>query len=107
MVEGSPSPVVEEEIPTVTRMAGVYPNPFNPQTTVEFNLARPGHVDLSIYNLSGQRIATMVREAVPAGRHRKVWRGQDDLGRPVASGVYFVRLQADQTTDFKKVMLLK
>jgi len=107
VAEGRPSPVVEEEIPTVTRMAGVYPNPFNPQTTIEFELARPGHVDLAIYNLTGQRITTLVGEEFPAGRHREVWRGQDDAGRPVASGIYFVRLQADQTTDLKKVMLLK
>lgn len=107
VAEGPPSPVAEQEIPTVTRVAGVYPNPFNPQTTVEFELARAGRVDLAIYDLSGRRVATLVRETLPAGRSREVWRGQDDAGRPVASGMYFVRLQTDQASDLKKVMLLK
>jgi hypothetical protein len=102
-----PTAVAPEEIPTVTRVSRVYPNPFNPQTTVEFEVSRPGHVDLAVYDLTGRRIATLIREAMPAGRHDRVWSGVDDRGRGVASGVYLIRLNTEGVTDLSKVMLLK
>jgi hypothetical protein len=107
VAQGAPSPVGDEEIPAVTRMASVHPNPFNPQTTVEFDLARPGAVDLAVYDLSGRRIATLVRTTLPAGRFRESWQGLDASGQRVASGVYFVRLCGDGKTDLRKVMLVK
>ena len=102
-----PSGTEVDELPQVTRVAGIYPNPFNPQTTVQFDLAQPAHVDLTVYDLAGRRVATLVREAYPAGHHRQIWLGRDDSGRQVASGVYLVRLKAGAVTDLKKVMLVK
>ena len=105
--EGAPSPVEETPLPTVTRMTGIYPNPFNPRTTVDFDLDRSAPVDLAVYDLTGRRVATLVRETLGAGRHRRIWRGHDDAGRQVASGMYFIRLSTDRATDLKKVMLVK
>lgn len=101
------SPVFDDEVPTVTRVSGVYPNPFNPQTTVDFSLAEPTLVDLAVYDLTGRKVATLKRESMTAGHHRMVWRGKDDSGRQVASGMYLVRLRAGSVTDMKKVMLVK
>jgi len=105
---GYPSGVEREEtIPTVTRLAGVYPNPFNPQTTVEFDLASPRPVDLAVYDLTGRRVARLADEVLPAGRHRRVWTGRDDRGRTMASGVYVVRLRAGDVEALHKVLLVK
>lgn len=107
VAEGGASPVGDAGMPLVTRVSGVYPNPFNPRTTVQFDLAEPGEVVLAVYDVTGRRVATLARENYPAGRHQLVWQGRDEAGRPVASGMYVVRLQAGGTTQLKKVMLLK
>ncbi|MEZ4389018.1 MAG: FlgD immunoglobulin-like domain containing protein [Candidatus Krumholzibacteriia bacterium] len=95
------------DLPTATALDAVYPNPFNPQTTVAFDLAQAGDVDLSVYDPAGRRVATLLHGDQPAGRHQVVWRGQDDGGRRQASGVYLVRLRAGEVTDLRKVLLVK
>jgi len=70
-----------------------HPNPFNPQTTLRFDLARAGRTELAIYDLQGRRVRVLVAEVLAAGRHEVNWNGADELGRSVASGVYFARLQ--------------
>jgi FlgD Ig-like domain len=99
--------VQEETLPAVTRMGEIYPNPFNPQTTIHYELARTTQVDLAVFDVKGRRIATLVRSALPAGRYRQVWNGLDSSGHPAASGVYMIRLSGDGTTDLKKMTLLK
>lgn len=71
-----------------------FPNPFNPSTTIRFSLPQPGEAELTIYNLLGQRVITLVRGVQEAGGHTLVWNGCDDRGRELASGVYFYRLRA-------------
>jgi len=84
-----------------------WPNPFNPSTTIAFNLSAPAAVELSIYNLRGQRVATLVNDQMPAGRHLTRWHGQDDYGQSVASGVYFCRLAVGSDVRFCKMVLMK
>ena len=84
-----------------------YPNPFNPETTIEYELAQPGPVRLSVYNVLGQRVRTLVDAWQPAGRHRVRWRGRRDDGRPAASGVYFYELQAGERQTRRKMLLLR
>ena len=84
-----------------------YPNPFNPMTTIEFTLAERGHVTLSVYNVAGQRVATLVDRVISAGRKRLTWDGRTTGGDPVSTGVYFYRLQAGEKTLTKKMMLLR
>jgi hypothetical protein len=85
-----------------------YPNPFNPSTTIEFFLPMRCHVTLEIYDTSGRLIRRILDgEVQTAGRHTAEWRGLDDRGRAVASGVYFCRLRAGKETISKKMTVLK
>ena len=83
------------------------PNPFNPVTTLAFELPASGSVELSVYNAAGKRVATLLDGHAEAGRRSVRWRGVDDAGRPVASGVYFFRLELDGETVSRKGVLLK
>jgi hypothetical protein len=79
-----------------------YPNPFNAQTTISYSLSQSGPVTLSIYNIMGQKVATMVDGVEPAGEHRVVW---DAKG--AASGVYFGRLENSNKTETVRMVLLR
>jgi hypothetical protein len=94
-------------IPSQFYLAQNHPNPFNPETKIEFTIPMEGRVNLSVYNLLGQKIATLVDEYLSAGIHQAIWQGKDDSGNPVASGIYFYRLVAGEYSDFKKMVLLK
>jgi hypothetical protein len=84
-----------------------YPNPFNPMTTIGYDLAGASQVKLDIYNVLGQHIATLVDTRQEAGRYQVVWDGNDSNGRAVASGMYFYRLTTDEYVASKKMVLLK
>ncbi len=84
-----------------------YPNPFNSSCTIEYSLAYPGHATITVHNILGQKVATIVDETRPAGVHTTRWNGTDLSGKPVASGVYLCRVTAGGFTDVKKVLLLK
>ena len=90
-----------------TSLQANYPNPFNPQTRIEFTLAEPGLVRLEIYDTMGRRVATLVDDLRPAGRHHATWDGTDPGGRRVASGLYFYRLRAGDYESVKKMSLVK
>ncbi|MFO7895500.1 MAG: FG-GAP-like repeat-containing protein [Candidatus Cloacimonadales bacterium] len=93
--------------PMLTRLQGNYPNPFNPTTTIAFDLAAETQVKLEVYNAKGQKVKTVLQENLAAGAHSIVWDGKDSNNRAVASGVYFYQLQAADYTKTKKMMLLK
>jgi PKD repeat protein len=84
-----------------------YPNPFNPGTTVFFQLKSPGGVQIVVYDAVGRVVRTLVSEAYPAGSHRVEFDGRDDGGRRLASGVYFYRFEAPGASVTKKLVLLK
>ena len=83
-----------------------YPNPFNPGTRIEYRLSQAGEVKLLIFNVKGQQVRSLVAGFEPAGFHSVQWNGQDDLGRPVASGLYFYRLQAGGFVKTQKMLLI-
>ena len=83
------------------------PNPFNPVTTIRFELRAAGPVRLEVYDLAGRRVATLVREHLGAGAHEVQWRGTDDDGLRAASGVYICRLQAGGLTENRRLALVK
>ncbi len=86
----------------------VYPNPFNPQTTIQFNNPAVGFVSVVIYTASGSRVATLLeRSGAPAGEYALQWDGRDERGRPVGSGVYFARVTAPGGTATRKLIMLK
>jgi len=92
---------------TVTALHGNYPNPFNPETTIRFDLKDAVPVTLEIYNLKGQLVRTLVREDMPAGRHSIVWNSLDSNNRKVSSGIYFYRLRAGSYVSTRKMVLME
>ena len=84
------------------------PNPFNPSTTLYFQVPESGEVSLVIYNLAGQVVKTLIRgRTLKAGIHDVFWEGRDEQGRPVAAGVYFYRLRAGDRALVRKMTLLR
>lgn len=88
-------------------LVGSFPNPFNPATTIAFTLAAPGRASLDILGVDGRRLARLVDEALPAGRHERVWDGRDDEGRPLASGLYLAQLRWSGGAESRRLLLLK
>ncbi len=84
-----------------------YPNPFNPETTIQYSLNNPSNVVLSVYNLLGQKINTLVNSFCGAGGHSIAWDGTDLNNNSVSSGIYFYLLQSGDYKLFKKMLLLR
>jgi len=101
------SAVDTPELPAATRLTATYPNPFNPRTTIDFSLAEKAQARVTIHDLMGRRVATLVDANLAAGRHSVSWQGQDESGRRVASGTYFVQFRAGDVRETKKLMLVK
>ena len=97
-----------QSTPTEFALHQNFPNPFNPQTNIPYDLAESGDVALRIYNLLGQEVRTLVRERQQAGRYTVQWSGMDDRGVSVSSGIYFYQVSvAGKFQDAKRLMLLK
>ncbi len=92
---------------TDARIAAIYPNPFNPQTRIDFFLTAPGQVRLNVFSTQGRLVRTLVDETRPAGDAHVYWDGRNDAGRQVASGAYFCRLHYADRSDTRKLLLLK
>ncbi len=84
-----------------------YPNPFNPDVRIAFNLAVGDDVELNIYNLRGQKVRTLQKGKLSGGNHVLRWDGRDDSGRGVGSGIYFARIQSKKETRTIKLTLIK
>ena len=94
-------------MPQTTQLAQNFPNPFNNGTTIPFSLARQIEVELSIYNLAGQKVKTLVQAVLGAGNHRVIWDGRDATGSEIATGVYLYRLRAEGRLEVRKLLLLR
>jgi hypothetical protein len=90
-----------------TALKSNYPNPFNPETTISYSLAKQSKVSLQVFNILGQKVRTLVNETNNAGTHTVVWNGKDDSGNAVASGVYFYRLKSGTISQTNKMILMK
>jgi hypothetical protein len=95
------------EEPRQLRLLGAVPNPFNPSTEIRFALPREGPVELDIYDLRGQLVLRLHRGSLGPGYHRIPWKGVDERGRSVASGVYFVSLRSSQESDSQRLTLIR
>lgn len=84
-----------------------YPNPFNPTTTIQYDLPEQARVRITVYNMVGQVVRTLVDRQVSPGQHETIWDGRDDSGRPVSSGLYLYRMTARDFTQSRKMLLLK
>ncbi|MBN2225805.1 MAG: SBBP repeat-containing protein [candidate division Zixibacteria bacterium] len=94
-------------LPTDPELYQNYPNPFNPSTTIRLYLPQSATVSLSVYNIAGQKVATLLSKTVEPGYTSVVWNGDDGFGHQAASGVYFYRLETGTTTISRRMLLLK
>jgi hypothetical protein len=103
----------QEGLPATYDLLQNYPNPFNPSTTITYALPRQSHVLLVVYNILGQEVTRLVDETQDAGVKSVLWHTRSNASMPVASGVYFYRIDAspsegkDRFVQVKKLMVLK
>ncbi len=89
------------------RLYPASPNPFNPNTTIRYDLIRDGFIEVAVHDVSGARIRSLVNGFMPAGEHSVAWDGRDDGGAGVASGVYLYRLRADAIVETRRMVLVR
>jgi enediyne biosynthesis protein E4 len=111
LVEGGPATAVAENehasLPTTLSLAQAYPNPFNASVVLRFHLPRAGHVQLTLYNVMGQRMRVLLAGQLSAGSHNATWDGRNDKAAEVASGVYYARLDASGEALVRPLVLLR
>jgi ligand-binding sensor domain-containing protein len=98
---------IVENIPSKIVLYQNYPNPFNPQTQIKFTLRQAGKTKLTIYNLVGQKIRTLVNQFLPPGEHWVIWDGNNEKGTPAASGIYIYELRQGNYMIRKKMVLIR
>ncbi|HEX2982363.1 MAG TPA: T9SS type A sorting domain-containing protein [Ignavibacteriales bacterium] len=84
-----------------------YPNPFNPSTTIEYQVSRPSHISISIYNVLGENVITLINAYHNAGSYRVLWDGKNESGANVSSGIYFYKMTLENRSLTKNMILLK
>ena len=106
---GSPKEMepIARVLPDRVVLTANFPNPFNPSTLIRYFLPTPQPVELTLYDLLGQPLRRLVQEEQPTGWHQVEWNGEDDRGRPVATGVYLYRLETDQRQQAQKMTLVR
>lgn len=95
------------ELPKSYAIMQNYPNPFNPETNIEYHLPQAGYVDISVYNILGQNVRTLVSENQQAGIYKAHWNGANSDGETVPSGIYFYTINTGDYSDTKKMIMLK
>jgi len=105
----NPTSVVgaDDKLPNSFALGQNYPNPFNPTTEITFDVPHNSHVTLSVYNILGRKVATIVDERLGAGSYVRAWNGTSDDGTAVSSGIYLYKLRAGDFAQTQKMMLLK
>lgn len=93
--------------PSVTILAAIYPNPFNPRTVIEFDLAASGPIELAIFDVRGRMVQVIDAGPRSAGRYGAIWDGQDAAGHAVPTGTYFCRLSAGLDIQTRKLTLVR
>jgi len=99
--------IYDELIPVEFALHQNYPNPFNPVTNIRFDIPEEGNVRMDIYNITGQKVATLVNGRMQPGFHSIRWDGTNDLGKQLASGMYIYHIKAGDFRDVKKLLLVK
>lgn len=97
----------EEVIRFETALTSISPNPFNPDTEIQFTLGEPAQVSIAIYDVSGRRIVSLIDGTVEQGAHTVTWDGRDESGRGAASGVYFAHMVAGDKSFSQRMSLVK
>jgi hypothetical protein len=93
---------VSSEIPTEFKLYENFPNPFNPSTSIQYDIPENSFVKLVVYDITGKEVTTLVNETMAAGKYEAVWNGKE-----FASGIYFCRITAGDFKSTKSMVLLK
>jgi hypothetical protein len=93
--------------PDALRVSRVFPNPFNPRVTVEFSLSEPAHVEVTVYDLQGGRVRTLISRPLAAGQHTVDWNGRDDAGRRQPTGTYLLKIADGERQHTAKLLLVR
>jgi len=104
------APALEIEIdkfPTEYKLKQNYPNPFNPKTTINYAIGKDGFVNLSVFDITGKFIKTLVHKNQSQGLHFSEWNGRDATGENVVSGIYLIKIEIDDFSQSRKMILLK
>jgi hypothetical protein len=96
-----------ELLPEVFALHQNYPNPFNPVTTLRYDLPENGHVNITIYDMLGRQVKTLINQTQDAGYKSVIWAGTDTNSKPVSAGIYLYQIQAGEYLQTKKMVLLK
>ena len=107
MAPESQDAIVELMMPDQFALHQNVPNPFNPQTTISFDVPENSEVSIVVYSMLGQEVVRLLADQREVGRHQVVWSGRDAYGRSVASRLYFVRMNAGSFSKIRRMMLLK
>jgi flagellar hook assembly protein FlgD len=94
-------------IPEVFALHENYPNPFNPSTTLSFDLPKISNVNITIYNMLGQKVKTFSMQNASAGYHSVRWNGTNDLGERVSTGIYLYQLHTREFVKTRKMVFMK
>ncbi|MCK4461460.1 MAG: T9SS type A sorting domain-containing protein, partial [candidate division Zixibacteria bacterium] len=98
---------VDDNLPRDYGLSQNYPNPFNPQTIIEYELAKDCEVEITVYNILGRKVRTLVKEFQKSGQQRVKWDGKDEEGKEVSSGIYFYQIKTPEFSQSKKMVLLR
>lgn len=106
---GNPVSVKEEPVifPFGFELHQNFPNPFNPETTITFQITQPGEVIVGIYDVLGRQVRKLLAQRLTSGLHSVPWNGQDDQGQLLPSGIYFCRLRAENHVQWRKMLLVR
>ena len=96
-----------DDIPSEFKLHLAYPNPFNPSTTIQYDLPKDSFVTIDIYDMMGRKVKTLLNDQIPAGRRSIVWDGTNKLNQAVSAGTYFYMISTNKYKSTKKLILLK
>ena len=97
----------ETPVPFEYHLFQNYPNPFNPHTTLSYQLSEASMVEISVYDVSGKKVRTLVDSYKPAGKYSVIWDGCDSRKTKLSTGVYFIKMKADEFSASRKVLLVQ
>ncbi|UCE66002.1 MAG: immune inhibitor A [Candidatus Zixiibacteriota bacterium] len=106
-IVNAPTSIDDPIIPMSLALDQNYPNPFNPQTSILYTIPEKSFVELSIYNILGMKVRTLIDSEIGAGEYTVIFNGRDDSGSPVSAGIYFYRLKTDTGSLTRKMVLIK
>ncbi len=106
-VKTGSNPTEPSDLVLITSLKSVFPNPFNPETTIEYSMKENGNVSLDIFNLKGQIVRTLFTGEMVKGTHKLVWDGKNNSGNSCGTGIFVLKMKAGKYTTVKKITILK